>query len=341
MENFFIDYRDPIFGLIILISAALIVAIFSYIWGVFSLKDKNETIEKFIKKFNTINGLSKEHIELLESIDIEPKTLGILATTFKNSGDFEKAINIYTIALNKTNDKKEKEYFLTELGKVFFKAGFLQKSEDIFLQALSLGARNIDALKFLNVIYEKLKLYDKELEVLDALKEQGLNTDESTAFVKAQMIANDNSLSFDKKIKEIMKFSSHFNFVSRFIIELFIKNNEPLSKLKKFPPLKECIDIIWHLDECVNAKDKEYKALFFAKNLINEYEKSSFFEIEAISAMRKSGFFDANLNFKYICSECRNNLPSFFYRCPICYSLQSAKIVPKLIRKDDEINMPF
>ncbi|CZE46218.1 tetratricopeptide repeat protein [Campylobacter geochelonis] len=341
MENFFIDYRDPIFGLIILISAALIVATASYVWGVFSKRDEKDRIERFIRKFDSSNGLSTKHKELLRSIDIGSESLGLLATVFSKSGDFEKAINVYLIALENVKDKKDKEFILTNLGKVYFQAGFLKKSEEIFLESLKLGPRNETSLKYLSVIYERLKLYQNELEVLDALKEQGVSTDESLAFVKSQIIANDANLSFDKKIKEIMTFSKDFDFVLRLVLELHLKHQEPLSKIRKFPNLASCIDIIWHLKEPVNLRDREFKALFYAKNLNNEFETSSFFEINAISAMRKSGFFEADLNFKYVCKECKNTLPTHFYRCPICYSLQSVEILPKIVRKDDEINMPF
>ena len=61
MENFFVEYRDPIFGLIVLISIILLVAVLSYLWGIFSKNNEQENIEKFIKKFDISNGLDDEH----------------------------------------------------------------------------------------------------------------------------------------------------------------------------------------------------------------------------------------------------------------------------------------
>lgn len=344
MENFFVDYRDPIFGVIIFILAALIVAIFSYVWGVFSSKDADSKIEKFIKRFENHEGISPKYEELLRKGDIGNDALGILARMFTKNGDFDKAINVYLIALEnlKTEgikSKKEREFILTELGKIYFNAGFLKKAEDVLLQSIELGPRNEVALKYLSVIYEKLRMYDRELAILDALKEQGVDVSKSEIFVKAQIIASDNSLSFDKKVKAMLKFNSPQ--ILRFILELQIKHNEPLSKIKNFPDLADVIDIVWHMKEPINLKDKEYKALFYAKNLISEYEKSSFFAIEAISMMRNSGYYGADLNFKYICPSCKGSLPMYFYRCPMCYSLETTHIVPRLIKRDDEINMPF
>lgn len=340
MENFFLDYRDPIFGIIVFIFAGLIIAIFSYLWGVFSKKEEASKIEKFIQKFDLNKGLGSKYQEILKSGGIGIDGLVILANIFSKSGDFDKAINVYLIALQREkNSKKDKEFILTELGKIYFNAGFLKKSEQTLLQSIELSPRNEVALKYLSVIYERLRLFDKELEVLDALKEQGIETSKNEAFTKALIISNDNTLNFDKKIKAISNLNSPQAL--RLILELFIKNNEPLSKIKKFPPLSSVIDIIWHLNESVNLKDSEYKALFYAKNLSSEYVKSSFFEIEAISMMRNSGYFGADLNFKYICPSCKSSLPTYFYRCPICYSLDDTIIIPRLVKRDDEINMPF
>lgn len=337
MENFFVDYRDPIFGLIILIGVAFIIAFISYGWGIFSTKDEETKLEEFVKKFDSKQDLSNK--EILKNLDTD--TALLFATVFTKSGDFENAINVYLSVLEKVETKKEKDVVLVNLGKVYFEAGFYKKAEDIFLEVVKFNPRNQISLKFLSVIYEKLKMNKNELEVLDSLKEQGVDIESSIVFVKAQIIANDSSLVFSKKIKEIRKISRHLEFIDRFILELFIKHKEPLSKIDRFPNLNSAIDIVWHLNEPVNLKDKEYKALFYAKGLNSEYEKSSFFEINALSAMRKDDFKEADLSFKYICNKCKSSYPYHFYRCPKCYSLDSTKILPKIIRRDDEISLPF
>ncbi|NLK67090.1 MAG: tetratricopeptide repeat protein [Campylobacteraceae bacterium] len=337
MENFFIDYRDPIFGLIVLMSIAFIIALFSYVWGVFSTKDKESKLEEFITKFNSKGGSkSRETLKTLET-----ETLVLLADIYTKSGDFDSAIETYTIANQSTKNKKEKDLILTNLGVVYYEAGFYKKAENIFLEIIKFNPRNQEALKHLSVIYEKLKMYESELEVLEVLKEQGVTTELSTAYIKAQMIADDASLPFNKKIKEILKTSGELELINRFILELFIRHKEPLSGIKNFPSLKNAIDIVWHLKESVNLKDSEYKAVFFAKGLSDAEAQSSFFEINALSAMRKGGFMDGDLSFKYLCSNCKTTFPYHFYRCPKCYTLDKTEILPKIIRRDDEINMPF
>ncbi|WP_180380579.1 hypothetical protein [Campylobacter devanensis] len=61
MDFFFIEYRDPIFGLIVLFAAVLLVAISSYALGIWGVKDENRSIEKFVKKFENSSGLSQNH----------------------------------------------------------------------------------------------------------------------------------------------------------------------------------------------------------------------------------------------------------------------------------------
>ena len=51
LDIFFIEFRDPIFGLVVLVAAVLVIAVFSYAWGVFKSKDEKAEIAGFLKKF--------------------------------------------------------------------------------------------------------------------------------------------------------------------------------------------------------------------------------------------------------------------------------------------------
>ncbi|EFP0986121.1 hypothetical protein HPX14_001820, partial [Campylobacter jejuni] len=61
MDFFFVEYRDPLVGLIILTILVFIVAVANYIWKIFANKDEEQKLEKFIKKFEMDNA----HKELL------------------------------------------------------------------------------------------------------------------------------------------------------------------------------------------------------------------------------------------------------------------------------------
>ena len=341
MEIFFIEFRDPILGLVVFVSIILMVAVLSYFWGVFRTKDEKHELEKFLKKFDKTEGLSSEHKEMLVKFDVDSASLCFLANTFAKSGYFEKAINIYAIALNKAKNKSEKEPIFTDLGQVFFKAGFLEKAKNVFLEALKLSARNQTALKFLTVTYEKLKEYDGALDALDALMELGQDVKSQKAYIQVIQILIDKNLDLKSKTAEILKFKDEFPLAKRIALEAWIQSGEELDNFPDFPPLKDVLDIIYRRNKAVNLKDDEYKSLFFAKGLTEEKGADMGFEMELISNLKRNGFDKADLSFNYICGNCKNSFPLHFYRCPICHELGSAQILPHVTEKSDENSMPF
>ncbi|EOI7758074.1 hypothetical protein ACMWJO_001663, partial [Campylobacter jejuni] len=56
MDFFFVEYRDPLVGLIILTILVFVVAVANYIWKIFANKDEEQKLEKFIKKFEMDNA---------------------------------------------------------------------------------------------------------------------------------------------------------------------------------------------------------------------------------------------------------------------------------------------
>ena len=79
MDIFFIDFRDPIFGLVVLVATVLVIAIFSYIWGVFKSNDEKNEISNFLKKFDKSGGLSENNKKILQSETVDTATLCFLA----------------------------------------------------------------------------------------------------------------------------------------------------------------------------------------------------------------------------------------------------------------------
>lgn len=50
MDFFFVEYRDPLVGLIILTILVFVVAVANYIWKIFANKDEEQKLEKIYKK---------------------------------------------------------------------------------------------------------------------------------------------------------------------------------------------------------------------------------------------------------------------------------------------------
>ena len=368
LEGFYLDEKDPIFGIIIFIGILLLISVLSYIWGIFAKKDEQNKIENFIKKFNEFGGLEEKYIEILDSID-DIEIYGVLAEIFTKNGDFSKAINVYLIALKNVKSRKQKEQILTRLGMTYFKAGFLARADETLLRALELSPRNEKALAILSVIYEQLRAFKKELEVLDALRELGSDVKDAEIYAKIKIIWLNNSLNKSEKIAQILPFCTIFQPAKRIVLEIYLNDylDENLDELLlNLPDIRDFIDLLWyHADffaklnlEQINKQVLEQiRSVMLAKfveisdensdekaqisSRQNQNFKSEFFEINALNSMKNSGFNSADLSFKYVCKHCKNVFPSYFYRCPVCYELKSCLISPQIMEKNDEISQTF
>ena len=335
MDFFFIEYRDPIFGLIVLFSVLLLVAIFSYFWGVFSLKDQKNSIDKFVNKFQSQSNLDQKYQDMLIRLDIDSGSLNALAGIFARSGEFNKAIAIYLIALQKAITKSQKELIFLNLGKAYLKAGFMQRSIEVFLEAIKISPKNIDALSHLGLGFEKLRLHDKSLEVLDALQEQGVDIAQEIAYTKALKLKN-SQMEFEQKVAKMAKFANDFKLVSRMILELFIINGKDVNLINIKPDLAHCLDILYLNDGVLDGD--EYKELYSAKGLNNT--QISDFNLNLLKVARDNNL-NATLSFSYICKECKGSYPLFFYRCNHCAKLGSCAIIPNVIKESDENSISF
>ncbi|WP_297985083.1 hypothetical protein [uncultured Campylobacter sp.] len=335
MDFFFIEYRDPIFGLIVLFSVLLLVAILSYFWGVFSLNDQKKSIDKFVNKFQPQNQLDQKYQDMLIRLDIDSGSLNALAGIFARSGEFNKAIAIYLIALQKALTKSQKELIFLNLGKAYLKAGFMQRSIEVFLEAIKISPKNIDALSHLGLGFEKLRLHDKSLEVLDALQEQGVDVAQEIAYTKALKLKN-SQMEFEQKVAKMAKFANDFKLVSRMILELFIINGKDVNLINTKPDLAHCLDILY-LNDAVLDGD-EYKELYSAKGQ-NQIQINNF-ELKLLKTAKQNKI-NATLSFSYVCSKCKGAYPLFFYRCNHCARLGSCVIIPNLIKENDEECISF
>lgn len=318
-----------------LFSVLLLVAIFSYFWGVFSLKDQKNSIDKFVNKFQSQSNLDQKYQDMLIRLDIDSGSLNALAGIFARSGEFNKAIAIYLIALQKAITKSQKELIFLNLGKAYLKAGFMQRSIEVFLEAIKISPKNIDALSHLGLGFEKLRLHDKSLEVLDALQEQGVDVAQEIAYTKALKLKN-SQMEFEQKVAKMAKFANDFKLVSRMILELFIINGKDVNLINIKPDLAHCLDILYLNDGVLDGD--EYKELYSAKGLNNA--QITDFNLNLLKVARDNNL-NATLSFSYICKECKGSYPLFFYRCNHCARLGSCAIIPNVIKESDENSISF
>lgn len=376
------------FGLLVLVGLILVVAVGHYLWRSIASKSQERGLHGFIQKFD----IADEHKDLLRASALSLENLHFLAAIFTKSGEFEKAIQIYLIALEKTRDKDEQEAIFVDLAELYFKAGFLQKSAEVLLNALNLRPRNEKALKLLKIVYLRLKKYDEVLQCLDALFELGFEVQQERAFIEVMKFVNlaknsvnlakissKNSPKTDENLGE--NSSENFalnlgenldkNFVSN-LSENFASNSsensalnssensnskpfktlflQPFAKeiapklyenndlvkryllehaiLKAHARFELVLDVLYKQKEAIFLDDDAYFELFCAMNLTPKRENYAFAnkKLQMLSILREAKF-AAKLGFSYVCKHCKNQMPIFFYHCPICYEFGGCDIL--------------
>lgn len=347
LDNFFIAYRDPLFGIIILFAIVFIISFANYWWGVFKNKEEKQSIEKFVKKFEIVTD-ENEYKKLLEDASIPLESLALLAHAYAKSGDYEKAINIYLVTLKRVKGKEEKQYLLSTLGKTYFKAGFLRRSAEVFLESLRLHPRNEESLKYLTVAYEQLQEYAKAEEVLDSLEELGAKVTLQRTYLKALATLKDTTLKEGEKKERFLQLCEKAPFLRRKWFEYMQENGIKIEKdFFDTLPFKEMIDLLWYVDPVVydilTCHDSLVQAVATARGL-KPYEPSTDevpFALDVMARLQSMQFSRATVGFEYLCSECKQIFPIHFYRCPQCQNIHTASIQTKLIKADDEENISF
>ena len=340
MEIFFTDYHDPLFSIIIFFLIVFIISVASYWWSVYKHKEEKNQIKEFVKKFETNRDLLDYEI-FAKDKNISLESIILIALLYEKQGDYEKAIDIYLMLLERVESKEEKIQIFTMLGKLYFKAGFLKRSEATFLQGLKYYPRNREALKYLFVIYEKLRKYDKVLEILDSLRELGVDVKNQKEYIEALSIITSFKLSYLEKKKRLLKLSKNSLIIQRRTFEFIIRNEKDLKfKEIEFFDFYNLIDLLWYFPKermVINGVDN--KALFeilSARGILKKAKESEIFEIDLMIKIQNIRYKEADLRFEYICKECKQVFPLHFYRCPHCYSFDSASIIPKIARRRDE-----
>lgn len=405
MDFFFVEYRDPMFGLLVLVALVLVVAVLHYAWRTLSSKSQKKGLEGFIKKFD----IADEHKDLLRASSLSLENLHFLAGIFTKSGEFEKAIQIYLIALEKIKDKGEQEAIFYDLAEVYFRAGFLQRSVEVLLNALNLRPRNEKALKLLKIVYLRLKRYDEVLQSLDALFELGCEVSKEREFINVIALKNgaqsgalgEKNLSVDDKRSQNLalnaqnsapksensanlnssdetlalssknanskaKNSKNLNLNpknlnlenSNSTLNLNLKdlnsapknstqspkNYENNELVKRFllengaeihAEFELVIDLLYKGKRAIFLDDNAYFELFCAMKLTPKRQNYAFTnpKLKMLEILNDNDF-KARLSFSYVCTHCKNQMPLFFYHCPICYEFGGCKILYEV--RDDE-----
>ena len=315
------NYRDPLFSIIIFVVLILISIIFTLVLGRVREKLREKEIEKLIKNFDYIKDDYKNPLNALL----------LLAKAYEKEGDYEKALKIY---LNIQKDYPSNQLLLN-IANLYFKAGFLEKSRKILYKILKTNPRNIDALKLLMLVNEKLGEVKENIEILEIFEELGINLAKEKAYAMIKLLSrNDCKLAdFCEGIKTFEDIYTKYPFVKREYIDYLFKT-EP-RKAYEILDIYEHLDLYWHREDIPN--NKKFCNVLAAKKKAKCNKKAPF-EIEAMKYLPLDL---AELEFEYLCKNCKKVFPIYSTRCPACNELFAQKLIIKLSPKKDIENIEF
>ena len=334
-----IEYRDPLFGIIILFIVIFSISFLTYTYTLYKEKKSRKEYRKLIKRFELGTLKEDDYVHLYKTYNLPFDSILLLASTFIHNGQYNKAINVYLTLLEHVTQSVQKEELLEYLGSTYFKSGMLKRAKDIYMQILKFSPRNKTALKHLIFIFQKLKDYDKANEVLDALDELDEDIIKDKIYINLLKIIDDPILSFDIKSTQLYNNFKINKKLNRLVASYLIQFNKPLfwDHCLEFN-LYEVIDILWYLEfDDINFSKVEQSTflseLYSAKGYINNTTFSDIFELQVLISTKNSNVqVDLDLNFEFFCNKCKKTHPIYESRCPHCYSILTFRVEPKLAK---------
>jgi tetratricopeptide (TPR) repeat protein len=334
LETLFLDYRDPLFGVVIFLFIILIVLITTYWLGVFRDKGEKKEIDTFIKRFEISSN--ENYREIFKNSNLTTDNITLLASSYDKLGEYDKSINLLLFILEKEKQKKKKQYILYSLGKIYLKAGFLEKAKMSFLNSLKLSPRDKDSLKYLNIIYEKELNFNALFDVLESREELEVDVEDELLYAKAYEIKYNKTYTLEEKNRKFKPFLNKSSSVDRLYVE-FLKANGFFS----FPLVHELsmelfLDIIFLEDYNFFSSKSDnliYNQIAFIKGFSKEsVDEVGIFELDLLSKLKSISYLDATLEFIYFCENCKNSFPISFTRCSKCHSLNTLNLQYKIVK---------
>ncbi|MDY0120832.1 MAG: tetratricopeptide repeat protein [Sulfurimonas sp.] len=328
MNTFFIEFRDPLFGVIVFFVLIFIITFFSYWWGRYKTKEDYRHLDKFLKQFRSAPTQS-ELSEMMSRGELSEKSWILLASAYYKTGDYEKSIEIYNELL-KHSDKANTREIMYLLGKTYYRAGFLERSKQVFLEILKRNPRTPQALRYLFLIYEYTREYERAREVLEPLDELEKDVSMDSSYLKVLSILNDMKKSAEEKSAQLLDIYKQTHQLTYMIFEYLFKVDPKLA-WRHFDHSKsdKLIDILWgiqakDLDLDIITKNGFLRELYTARGDLNLAQRSSIFELDVLIHLH--GKANASLSFEYICEECKQAYPFAFHRCSACHGIDTQTV---------------
>jgi len=333
----YIDFRDPLVGIMAVFIFIFIVSFITYSIGLYKERKLRLEYRKLLNRFELGTLKEDDYIHLYSTYNLPFDSIILLASSFLHKGQYNKAISVYLVLLEHVEEKVKKEELLELLGMAYFKSGLLQRSKEIYLKILKFSPRNKVALKNILLVFQSLKEFSRALEVLDALEELDENTIKERIYINLLTIVNDPLLSFDTKSIQLYNNFTINKTLERVVVEYLLKFNKTLlwNNIEKFN-ISKSIDLFWYLDfddiefDKVTS-NKLLEELYTAKGYILLAKQSDVFELNILIALKHSkSDVKVDLNFDFTCSKCKHTHPMYESRCPHCQSILTFGVKPKI-----------
>lgn len=345
MDSLVLEYRDPLFGIIVLFTLIFFISFITYSFGLYKEKRARRDYRKLLKRFEIGKLKEEDYVHLYKTYNLPFDSILLLASTFLHKGDYNKATSVYLALLEHVTDRVKKEEVLELLGTTYFKGGFMQRSREIFLRILKFSPRNIKALKHLLIINEKLKEYTQAEEIVECLDELGVDTNKDKKYIKALIIINNPIESFEKKGDKLFKLFKETPLIERLVVQYLIQYNKEFfwKHIEEFD-LKKIVDILWYLnfddiDFDKVANNDFLNELYSAKGYLTTVKHSDDFVFDVLIALNGHEHKTAAaVDFEFICTSCKHTHPIFDNRCPRCHDILSFDVKYYLVKGISETN---
>lgn len=350
MDNIFnvVDYyRNPIFGILVLVLIILLIAFVDSIKKKQARKKKKESLNNLSQKFENIE-LNENIKAFIDNIDSPTSTLLLIADTYAKIGNNDQAIAIYRALNEDSKNQKEKIQILQSLGECYYNAGFLERSKEIFVEILHNYPHNIAILKLYLNTCERLKQYDEAMDALNCIEElyrqnDNFKIEESNIFhtrnyLKTMNIISNHKMKLVEQQEKLLELYDLDSSLHGLILRHFKIYNTGIfwQKILELKNIYQFIDVLWHfrlheipLDYI--AKNAAIMDIYRAKGYIKNYEPINNFALESLQLLHLYSHIKGTLDFSYQCKRCNALNPFYTYRCPSCSEINCINLVIKPI----------
>ncbi len=333
MDNIALEYRDPLFGIILIVALIFVISFFTYYYSIYKERNARKDYRKLSLRFELGKLKEEDYVHLYKTYNLPFDSILLLASSFLHKGDYNKAISVYLTLLEHVNDRVKKEELLELLGTTYFKGGFLQRSKEIFLRILKFSSRNKNALLYLLLINEKLKDFKKAKEITFSLEELDKDMTRDKIYLDSLIILNDSVLSYEKRTELLYEIFKENKIIERIFACFLIQFNKTFfwEHVSEFDCSK-FMDVMWYqnindinLDKVI--ENDFLTELYNAKGYLNTLKHSKDFDFDILILINQHEHnINASLDFEFICSSCKHSHPMFDTRCPHCHNILTLNV---------------